>query len=95
MSYIGKAPTPVPLTTADLGDASVTTAKLASTARINGLAGGTAGQVAYQSAADTTAFVSGTAGQLLQSNGTSAPTFVTPTYATTGKAIAMAIVFGG
>jgi hypothetical protein len=30
MSYIGKAPTPVPLTTSDLGDAIVTTAKLAS-----------------------------------------------------------------
>jgi len=29
MSYIGKAPTPVPLTTSDLGDAIVTTAKLA------------------------------------------------------------------
>jgi hypothetical protein len=29
MSYIGKAPTPVPLITADLGDAIVTTAKLA------------------------------------------------------------------
>ena len=29
MSYIGKAPTPVPLVTADLGDAIVTTAKLA------------------------------------------------------------------
>lgn len=94
MSYIGKAPTPVPLTTADLGDASVTTAKLASTARINGLAGGTAGQVAYQSAADTTAFVSGTAGQLLQSNGTSAPTFVTPTYATNAKSVAYSIIFG-
>lgn len=95
MSYIGKAPTLVPLSTADLGDASVTTAKLASTARINGLAGGTAGQVAYQSATDTTAFVSGSAGQILQSNGASAPTFVTPSYATTGKAIAMAMVFGG
>lgn len=30
MSYIGKIPTPVPLTTSDLGDAIVTTAKLAS-----------------------------------------------------------------
>jgi hypothetical protein len=29
MSYIGKIPTPVPLTTSDLGDAIVTTAKLA------------------------------------------------------------------
>lgn len=30
MAYIGNAPTPVPLTTADLGDGIVTTAKLAS-----------------------------------------------------------------
>ena len=37
----------------------------------------------------------GTSGQLLQSNGSSAPTWFTPTYCTTGKAIAMALVFGG
>jgi hypothetical protein len=37
----------------------------------------------------------GTSGQLLQSNGDAAPTWVTPTYASTGKAIAMAMVFGG
>jgi hypothetical protein len=38
----------------------------------------------------------GTSGQLLQSNGSAAaPTWTTPNYATTGKAIAMAIVFGG
>jgi hypothetical protein len=37
----------------------------------------------------------GTSGQLLQSNGNAAATWVTPTYASTGKAIAMAIVFGG
>jgi hypothetical protein len=36
----------------------------------------------------------GTSGQLLQSNGNAAPTWVTPSYASTGKAIAMAIVFG-
>jgi len=94
MSYIGKAPTPVPLSTTDLGDSIVTTAKLASTARIAGIAGGGAGQVAYQSATDTTAFVSGSAGQLLQSNGTSAPTFVTPTYATSAKSVAYSIIFG-
>ena len=37
----------------------------------------------------------GSSGQLLQSNGNAAPTWVTPNYATTGKAIAMAMVFGG
>lgn len=62
---------------------------------IASLTGGGAGQIVYQSAANTTAFVSaGTSGQLLQSNGTSAPSWVTPTYATTGKAIAMAMIFG-
>jgi hypothetical protein len=40
------------------------------------LAGGTAGQLVYQSAADTTGFVGpGTAGQLLVSGGTSAPVY--------------------
>ena len=48
------------------------------------LAGGGAGQVPYQSAADTTAFVSaGTTGQVLTSNGTSAPTWTTPVAAVT------------
>lgn len=62
---------------------------------IASLTGGGAGQIVYQSAANTTAFVSaGTSGQLLQSNGTSAPSWVTPTYATTGKAIAMSMIFG-
>lgn len=38
----------------------------------------------------------GTSGQLLQSNGSAAaPSWTTPNYATTGKAVAMAIVFGG
>lgn len=38
----------------------------------------------------------GSSGQLLQSNGSAAaPSWTTPNYATTGKAIAMAIVFGG
>lgn len=43
--------------------------------------GGTAGQVPYQSAVGTTAFVTnGTAGQMLTSNGTSAPTWTTPSF---------------
>lgn len=63
---------------------------------IASLTGGAAGGIPWQSAANTTGFISpGTAGQILQSNGTSAPSFVTPTFATTGKAIAMAVVFGG
>lgn len=43
------------------------------------LAGGDAGQVPYQSAPNTTAFVgAGSAGQVLTSNGTSAPTWSAP-----------------
>jgi hypothetical protein len=48
-------------------------------------------------ASSTTALATsaaGTTGQLLQANTSGAPTWVTPTYATTGKAIAMAMIFG-
>jgi hypothetical protein len=48
------------------------------------------GGVAFGSSA--TAY--GTSGQLLQSNGDTPPTWVTPTFASTGKAIAMSMVFG-
>jgi len=62
---------------------------------IASLTGGTAGSIPWQSAASTTGFTSaGTSGQFLQSNGTSAPSWVTPTYASTGKAIAMSLIFG-
>jgi hypothetical protein len=48
----------------------------------NNLLAGTAGQIVYQSAPDTTAFSAvGTSGQYLQSNGTGAPTWATPTVA--------------
>jgi hypothetical protein len=48
------------------------------------LAGGSAGQVPYQSAADTTGFTAtGTAGQVLTSQGTGAPTWTTPVAAVT------------
>jgi hypothetical protein len=62
---------------------------------IANLTGGGAGQIPYNTGSGATAFVSaGSAGQLLQSNGTSAPSWVTPTYATKGNAIAFSIVFG-
>jgi len=62
---------------------------------IANVTGGTAGSIPWQSAASTTGFTSaGTSGQILQSNGTSAPSWVTPTYASTGKAIAMSLIFG-
>ena len=51
------------------------------------LKGGTASQIPYQSAANTTAFIpNGTSGQLLRSNGTSAPSWVTATDLTVSKA---------
>lgn len=62
---------------------------------IANLTGGTAGGIPWQSASNTTGFIAaGTSGQLLQSNGTSAPSWVTPNYTSTGKAIAMAMIFG-
>lgn len=63
---------------------------------IASLTGGGAGQIVYHSGANTTAFLAaGTAGQVLTSNGTSAPTWTTPSSGiTTGKSIAMAMIFG-
>ena len=61
---------------------------------VSNIIGGSAGQVHYQSSTDTTAYTdTGTLGQVLTSNGESAPTWTTPMGA--GKAIAMAVVFGG
>lgn len=54
-----------------------------------------AGALPYGTGSAYAFTAAGTSGQLLQSNGASAPTWFTPTYATTGKAIAMALVFGG
>ena len=58
---------------------------------------GTAGQILVSGGTGSPTWTaSGTSGQLLQSNGSgSTPTWVTATYASTGKAIAMAMVFGG
>jgi len=61
----------------------------------NGTSTPTAGALAYGTGTAYNFTLAGTSGQLLQSNGTSSPTWFTPTYATTGKAIAMALVFGG
>lgn len=56
---------------------------------ISNLTGGTAGEVPYQSSANTTSFTAvGTAGQILQSNGASAPTWVN------NNALAYAIALG-
>ena len=50
------------------------------------LAGGTAGQVPYQSGVSTTLFVGGTSGQVYTSNGTSAPSFVAQSSLAVGSA---------
>jgi hypothetical protein len=58
-------------------DAAGTVALLGSTVTAaTNIAGGSAGQIPYQSAGSTTAFIGGTTGQILRSNGTSAPSFI-------------------
>jgi hypothetical protein len=61
----------------------------------NATATPTAGAVAYGTGSAYAFTLAGSAGQILVSNGSSAPTWQTNTAASTGKAIAMAIVFGG
>ena len=55
----------------------------------------TAGGAAYGTGSAYAFTSAGTSGQVLTSNGSSAPTWSTPSGINTGKAIAMAIVFGG
>jgi len=58
------------------------------------VAGGAAGNIHYQSGSGTTAFVTnGTSGQVLTSNGSGAPTWSSGGVST-GKSIALAMVFG-
>ena len=60
------------------------------------LAGGTAGQLVYQSAADTTSYVGpGTAGQLLMSAGTSAPAYTNTASIYVGNAAVANILNAG
>lgn len=62
----------------------------------NGSATPTAGAVAYGTGSAYAFTLAGSAGQVLTSSGTGAPTWTTPSSGiNTGKAIAMAIVFGG
>jgi hypothetical protein len=59
------------------------------------LAGGIASQIPYQTGAGATSFIAnGTSGQVLTSNGTSTPSWQTASGVTTGKSIAMAMIFG-
>ena len=60
------------------------------------LAGGTAGQLVYQSAANTTAFAGpGTAGQILVSAGTSAPTYTNTSSIYVNSSVNAQTLFGG
>ena len=79
-----------------------TSTSVLTTGTLPNTAGGTGQSSAFTQygityASTTTALATsaaGTTGQLLQANTGSAPTWVTPTYASTGKAIAMAMIFG-
>jgi hypothetical protein len=91
------------LTTFTSGGAMyATSTSVLTTGTLPNTAGGTgnasafaANGIAYASSTSVmTTLTNGTTGQLLQANTSSAPTWVTPTYATTGKAIAMAMIFG-
>ena len=84
----GTAPQYVAQSTLSVG--SATTATTATN-----LAGGIASQIPYQTGAGATSFIAnGTSGQVLTSNGTSAPSWQTASGITTGKSIAMAMIFG-
>jgi hypothetical protein len=61
----------------------------------NGSATPTAGAVAYGNGSAYVFTLAGSAGQVLTSNGSGAPTWAASSGINTGKAIAMAIVFGG
>jgi len=62
--------------TSFVGNVTGTASTATTSTQANNLNGGTAGQLVYQSAANTTAFAGpGTAGQILVSAGTSAPTY--------------------
>jgi hypothetical protein len=64
--------------------------------RANGLLSGTAGQLVYQSAVNTTAFTGpGTAGQVLTSGGSSAPIYVNTTTLYVGDAVTSTNLRGG
>jgi hypothetical protein len=83
-SYNGSSAVTITLTTATLMTRSVN------------LAGGTAGQLAYQTGAGATAFAGpGTAGQLLMSAGTSAPTYTNTASIYVNRAVTADNLVGG
>ena len=82
------------LTTLNAGNISSGTLAVAR-GGTNATATPTAGAIAYGTGTAYAFTSAGTSGQLLVSNGSGAPTWQNNTAASTGKAIAMAIVFGG
>jgi len=81
----GSAPQYVAQSTLSVGTATTAT----------NLAGGIASQIPYQTGAGATSFIAnGSSGQVLTSNGTSVPSWQTSTGISTGKSIAMALIFG-
>ena len=100
MAYIGSAPTAVPLTSSDMDDGIISTAKLADNAvSLAKMASGTDGNIiTYDASGDPAFAVTGTSGQVLTSGGAGvAPTFATAsggawTYISTATASASASV---
>jgi hypothetical protein len=79
VAYSEVSGTPTLATVATSGSYTDLTDKPTITDTATNIAGGSAGTIPYQSAADTTAMLAvGTAGQVLQTNGAGAPTWVTP-----------------
>jgi hypothetical protein len=77
VAYSEVSGTPTLATVATSGSYTDLTNKPTITDTATNIAGGSAGTIPYQSAADTTAMLAaGTAGQLLQTNGAGAPTWV-------------------
>jgi hypothetical protein len=78
-SYTDLTGTPTLATVATSGSYTDLTDKPTITDTATNIAGGSAGTIPYQTAADTTAMLAaGTAGQVLQTNGAGAPTWSTP-----------------
>jgi len=76
------------ITEEKLASGAVTSAKIADGTIVNA-------DVNASAAIALSKLASGTSGQIIIADGSGVPTYQTPTYASTGKAIAMAIVFGG
>jgi hypothetical protein len=75
MSYIGKSPTSVPLTSSDITDGIISTAKVAADAiTLAKMAAGTDGQIiTYDASGNPVAVGPGTDGQVLTSTGAGSP----------------------